>query len=195
MKFRPVLRPILPILVIGVLAVALSATVAVAAPAKSARGTGSATTAVINGTNGMTGKFTVTSFRKVGSELRAYGTFSGTNAAGQAVSDTGYAQVLLPGSSTRSTSSAAKTHAAKATCQILNLTLGPLHLDLLGLVVDLNQIHLTINAESGSGNLLGNLLCAVAGLLDNTGTGGAGGLNGLLQAISNLLNHILGQLP
>jgi len=103
--------------------------------------------------------------------------------------------VLLPSSSTRSTSSAATTHAAKATCQILNLTLGPLHLDLLGLVVDLNQIHLTINAESGSGNLLGNLLCAVAGLLDNTGTGGTGGLTGLLQGITNLLNQILAQLP
>jgi hypothetical protein len=195
MKIRPILRPILPILGIGVLAIALSATVAIAAPsAHKARGTGSATTDLINGTNGMTGKFTVTSFKKVGSELRAYGTFNGTNAAGQTVSDTGYAQVLLP-SSTRSTSSAARTHAARATCQILNLTLGPLHLDLLGLVVDLNQIHLTINAEQGSGNLLGNLLCAVAGLLDNTGNGGAGGLNGLLQAISNLLNQILGQLP
>jgi len=196
MKIRPILRPILPILVIGVLAVALSATVAVAAPsAKSARGTGSgATTAVINGTNGMTGKFTVTSFKKVGNEVRAYGTFTGTNAAGNAVTDTGYAQVLLPSSSTRATSSAAKSAAAKATCQILNLTLGPLHLDLLGLVVDLNQIHLTITAEQGPGNLLGNLLCAVAGLLDNTGTGGTGGLTGLLQAITNLLNQILAQL-
>jgi len=55
--------------------------------------------------------------------------------------------------------------------------------------------YLTINAESGSGNLLGNLLCAVAGLLDNTGTGGTGGLTGLLQGITNLLNQILAQLP
>jgi len=81
--------------------------------------------------------------------------------------------------------------AALATCDVLNLVLGPLHLDLLGLVVDLNQVHLQITAEQGSGNLLGNLLCAVAGLLDNTGTGG---LSGLLQSIVNLLNQILGQL-
>ena len=77
---------------------------------------------------------------------------------------------------------------ANATCGILDLTLGPLHLDLLDLVVDLNQVHLTITAEQGSGNLLGNLLCAVAGLLDNNPTGG------LLQAITNLLNQILGAL-
>ena len=71
------------------------------------------------------------------------------------------------------------------TCRILDLTLGPLHLDLLGLVVDLNQVHLTITAVSGPGNLLGNLLCAVAHLLDN-----AGSVNGL-QNLLNLLNGIL----
>lgn len=76
-----------------------------------------------------------------------------------------------------------------AGCQILDLTLGPLHLDLLGLVVDLNQVHLTITAQPGSGNLLGNLLCAVAHLLDNTGGTGAA-----LQQIVSLLNQILGSL-
>jgi hypothetical protein len=47
----------------------------------------------------------------------------------------------------------------------LDLTIGPTHLDLLGLVVDTNQIHLTITGEQGPGNLLGNLLCGIAGLL------------------------------
>jgi hypothetical protein len=51
-------------------------------------------------------------------------------------------------------------------CRILNLVLGPLHLNLLGLVVNLNRVHLTITAVRGPGNLLGNLLCAVAHLLD-----------------------------
>ena len=58
-------------------------------------------------------------------------------------------------------------------------------------MVDLNQVHLQITAQQGSGNLLGNLLCAVAGLLDNNNTGG---LSGLLQSIVNLLNQILAQL-
>jgi hypothetical protein len=77
------------------------------------------------------------------------------------------------------------------TCQILDLTLGPLHLDLLGLVVDLNQVHLTITAEQGPGNLLGNLLCAVAGLLDPNGPNP---LQQALQQIVNLLNQILAAL-
>ena len=78
---------------------------------------------------------------------------------------------------------------ATGTCEILDLVLGPLHLDLLGLVVDLNQVHLTITAEQGPGNLLGNLLCAVAGLLD--GNIPAAGLGGLLNQIASLLNQIL----
>jgi hypothetical protein len=51
-------------------------------------------------------------------------------------------------------------------CEILDLVLGPLDLDLLGLVVFLDTVHLNITAQQGPGNLLGNLLCAVAGLLD-----------------------------
>src|SRR5215203_2301492 len=53
-----------------------------------------------------------------------------------------------------------------AACDILNLVLGPLDLNLLGLEVHLKQVVLDIVAVAGAGNLLGNLLCAVAGLLD-----------------------------
>ena len=60
-------------------------------------------------------------------------------------------------------------------------------------MVDLNQVNLDITAEPGSGNLLGNLLCSVAHLLDNTG-GAGGGLSGLLQQLTNLLNQILAAL-
>jgi hypothetical protein len=82
------------------------------------------------------------------------------------------------------------TAATSAACTILDLTLGPLHLDLLGLVVDLNQIHLVLTAVPGSG-LLGDLLCAVANLL----SGGLGALLGniaLLNQLAALLNQILG---
>jgi hypothetical protein len=72
------------------------------------------------------------------------------------------------------------TPAAAGTCTILDLTLGPLHLNLLGLVVDLNQVHLLITAQQGPGNLLGNLLCAIANLLNPSGTGLAVDLNRLL---------------
>ena len=43
-------------------------------------------------------------------------------------------------------------------CQILDLVLGPLNLDVLGLVVFLDTVHLNITAVRGPGNLLGNLL-------------------------------------
>lgn len=67
-------------------------------------------------------------------------------------------------------------------CSILALDLGPLHLDLLGLVIDLEPVVLDITAVPGAGNLLGNLLCAVAGLLDRGGP---------LQGITALLNRLL----
>ena len=70
-------------------------------------------------------------------------------------------------------------------CTILDLDLGPLHLDLLGLVIDLNEIQLDITAVPGAGNLLGNLLCAVAGLLD-----GSGPLNGLVTLLNRLLTGL-----
>lgn len=82
-----------------------------------------------------------------------------------------------------------------AECQILFLDIGPIFLDVLGLQVDLSQIVLDITAVSGSGNLLGNLLCAVAGLLDP--------VSGLLELIEflgdliellDLINDLLGGL-
>ena len=47
-------------------------------------------------------------------------------------------------------------------CDVLTLTLGPLHLELLGLIVDLNRVVLTLKANS-EGGLLGGLLCGLAG--------------------------------
>ena len=78
--------------------------------------------------------------------------------------------------------------AAQASCGILNLVLGPLHLDLLGLVVDLNQVVLDITAVTGAGNLLGNLLCAVVGLLDIPGALAA--ITHILDTINNILSGL-----
>jgi hypothetical protein len=50
-------------------------------------------------------------------------------------------------------------------CPILDLTLGPITLDLLGLVVETSPICLQVTAFE-NGGLLGNLLCAVANLLN-----------------------------
>jgi hypothetical protein len=70
---------------------------------------------------------------------------------------------------------------AQATCNILDLTLGPIHLDLLGLVLDTNQIHIQLTANT-AGGLLGDLLCGIANLLNG---------GGLLADIADLLNQIL----
>ena len=51
-------------------------------------------------------------------------------------------------------------------CQILTLDIGRINLNLLGLVVNLSPVRLDITAVAGPGNLLGNLLCALVGLLD-----------------------------
>jgi hypothetical protein len=70
-------------------------------------------------------------------------------------------------------------------CQILHLVLGPLDLNILGLMVHLNQVVLDITAQTGPGNLLGNLLCAIAGLLDS---------NSLGSLLANLLNQLFNLL-
>jgi hypothetical protein len=77
----------------------------------------------------------------------------------------------------------------QATCEILRLELGPLHLDVLGLQVDLNRVVLVITAVEGPGNLLGNLLCALAGLLDNDVP-----LSRIADDVADILNRIFALL-
>jgi hypothetical protein len=127
------------------------------------------------GTGTLTGTFNIQQFVNQNGNLTAVGTFVGTltNAAGQVTS------IVLNNVTATVTN-------ASGSCQILTLTLGPLHLDLLGLVIDLNQVNLNITAVPGAGNLLGNLLCDVANLLNSNG--------GLLTSITDLLNQILGSL-
>ncbi|MDI6099566.1 hypothetical protein QLQ12_13260 [Actinoplanes sp. NEAU-A12] len=129
------------------------------------------------GTGSFAGAFTPTSFSAQDGKLVATGTLTGTltDSAGGTV-----------GTVTQTVSAPAAV--AQATCRVLDLTLGPLHLDLLGLVVDLNRVHVTINAVPGPGNLLGNLLCAIAGLLDPLPSAGP------LAAILNVLLALLRQL-
>jgi hypothetical protein len=70
-------------------------------------------------------------------------------------------------------------------CEILNLDLGPIFLNLLGLEIDLSAINLDIRAVPGAGNLLGNLLCAIVHLLD--GPGAFAAILNLLGQINNIL--------
>jgi hypothetical protein len=73
-------------------------------------------------------------------------------------------------------------------CQILNLVLGPINLNLLGLRVATNEIRLLVEAIPGAGNLLGNLLCAITNLLNPSA-------NTPLSQLVQVLNALLALAP
>lgn len=124
---------------------------------------------------------------------KAVGTLKGTvtkkNGNTERVRETGVRMLVRPALSSVTGLPPGQAKAPSAVgCEILDLVLGPLELDLLGLVITLDQVHLNITAVPGAGNLLGNLLCAVAGLLDSPQLGNLGAvLTNLLNALLNLL--------
>ncbi len=143
------------------------------------------------------GKYRVTKFVTRNGHLKAVGHLSGTltkkSGATRAVSERVRMPVNMSATRAANTTSALPTTSSTAStsavsCDVLHLVLGPLDLDLLGLVVHLDKVVLDITAVPGAGALLGNLLCAVVGLLDGTGIGGLSGI------LTNLLNAILGIL-
>jgi hypothetical protein len=118
------------------------------------------------------GTLTITSFASnAAGQLLASGTISGVttfvNGVTQTVTNVPFSNLVVTPADQR--------------CTILHLDLGPIFLDLLGLQLTTSPITLDLTAVAGAGNLLGNLLCAVAHLLDQ---------NPLLPAIQNLLNQI-----
>jgi hypothetical protein len=94
-------------------------------------------------------------------------------------------QVSIPVTLTNST--------PNADVPILNLHIGAIHLNLLGLTVDTSDICLDVTAQPGSGNLLGNLLANIAHLLDQ-GQTGQQILGSLTADQLNVLNTGLGSL-
>ena len=134
------------------------------------------------------GTYTIQRFETRGGELYAVGKLTG-KLKNRKVSRRNVAiPAALTGSNDASTSQAA--------CDILHLTLGPLDLNLLGLRVQLNQVQLDITAVPGAGNLLGNLLCAITGLLDQNGLlGQLGNLANGLNQVAAALNAILALIP
>ena len=178
MKLRIASVAVLVALLGAVLVAPLSATAA-PAPAPAAQATnplaGIPISGTVAGVSSFVGTFDVTRFAVQNGQLVAVGTLTGTltnlvTGATQAVSQ----QLALP-----------VTAVPGATCDLLDLTLGPLDLDLLGLVVHLDRIVLDLSAAPGAGNLLGNLLCSITNALNASGN---------LTQIANLLNQLLGLL-
>jgi uncharacterized protein with beta-barrel porin domain len=130
----------------------------------------------------MTAKYTIDRFIAKGNKTYALGTLKGK------VGRTHFTKKNVKMPVTQSTGAAA---AQATSCQVLDLVINPINLNLLGLVVHTDTIHLNITAVPGAGNLLGNLLCGILGIL-NPPTGGTGGLTG--AQLAQLLNAILGAL-
>lgn len=116
------------------------------------------------------GAFTITEFAAHNDQVMAVGTIDGTltDATGNSVGTVSGLPAAFP------------VTAAQATCTILDLNIGPVDLNVLGVVVHLNAIHLNVGAEPRG--LIGTLLCLIAGLL-----GGGAPLTAAVEPLNRLL--------
>lgn len=120
----------------------------------------------------LTGTFTIQRFTAAGDRIMAVGILDGTLQG----TPSGNKQVSQP--------LQRPVNVAQATCQILRLDLAAFNLDILGFNTRLSVISIVVDAQSGPGRLVGNILCAIANLpIPN------------LAAIADLLNQILTQSP
>ena len=159
---------------VGLVPAASSASAAPAAPTAAAAAQPAATTLPVTGTlpdgTAFAGSLSNLSTSVVNGVVQLSGTIAGTG---------------LPTGGTAFTAPIQDVAATQG-CSILNLDLGPLNLDLLGLVIDLAPVSLDVTAVPGAGKLLGKLLCAVAGLLDGPG----GALGGIAAQLNRLLTGL-----
>ena len=163
-------RMLLAVVMLGTMFL-VPATASAAAP--TATGLSTPVSGTVAGVSSFVGTFDLTRVAVRNGQLVGIGTLSGTLTN------------LVTGATRTVTQAITIPISLAGTCDILHLTLGPLDLTLLGLVVHLDRVVLDITAQQGPGNLLGNLLCAVAGLLD--GGGPLAGLSGLLNNILRIL--------
>jgi hypothetical protein len=128
-----------------------------------------------------TGTYAIDRFKSSRGRVLAVGTVRG-RLGDRRVTKRG---VVMPATVSKG-AAAAQLPPIPGACEVLNLRLGPINLDLLGLVVRTNAINLRIDAVPGQGNLLGNLLCAITGLLDPQAAS-ASNLGSALNAILALV--------
>jgi hypothetical protein len=132
-----------------------------------------------------TGTYRVKRFVAEGNKVFAEGTLKGT-LKGRDIRRTG---VRVPVSSPTFGATGLATASQADLCQVLDLTLGPLDLNLLGLIVHLNKVHLDIDADP-AGGLLGSLLCSLAGGIPPTPAPGVAQVVALLNAILAILQGL-----
>jgi len=150
--------------IVGVLAFASAGIAAAPSTSSTCAVTVPISTSDVTGT--FSGVLCIVDFAVQNGQVVAIGTLTGTVTTATGAITSIVQNVVLP------------LISASGTCHvsILHLELGPLDLNLLGVVVHLDKVVLDVSAQSG---LVGNLICAVSNLTNAT-------------ALANLLNTILG---
>jgi hypothetical protein len=144
------------------------------------------------GNKQLTGTYTIERFITKGGKIYSDGTFKGKLGKKKVTKE----NVRLPATVANASGTAKASQIPPLplpplppgnACSILALDLGPINLNLLGLVVRTNQIQLRIDAVQGPGNLLGNLLCGITGILNPAGAIANTPLGQLTQILNALL--------
>ncbi len=137
----------------------------------------------VKGTKGFKGTYTIKRFAARGDKVVAVGTLTG-KLKGKKVSKR---NVRIPATLAKQASASQQPNPTPGACQVLNLVLNPIDLNLLGLRVATSRIEALIEAIPGTNALLGNLLCAITGILDPQGQSAA--------TLASALNSILALVP
>ena len=112
-----------------------------------------------------TGTYTISRFTQSGGKVYAVGKLKG-KLKGRTVRKS---NVRIPATLARHPAAGASQLPPNPTpgaCQILDLVLQPIDLNLLGLHLVTSRIEVLLEAIPGAGALLGNLVCAITGILD-----------------------------
>jgi|SRR5687767_14706990 len=178
------------VILIAILVATMAIPATAQTPTRSPVSGGSLTVPVTGTANGAptAGTFTIKRFVALGDQIGAEGTLTLATATGPLVTA---ATMPVTATTTSAAGAAGPTIQQVGECEVLDLVLGPLDLNLAGLEVHLDVVHLLITADP-TGGLLGSLL---AGLLCGASGGTLGGLLGnlatTLQQVVNILNQIL----
>lgn len=175
---------------LGLLAMAVCAVVALAPATATAQDPGLTQVVPVTGKSKsgkqFNGTYAINRFTTSGGRLVSVGTLKG-RLGNRRVTERGVRMPATLSSGVASVAAQPPLPPIPGACEILNLRLGPINLDLLGLVVRTNRIQVRIDAVPGPGNLLGNLLCAITGLLDPQATAA--------NQLAPALNAILALVP
>jgi hypothetical protein len=148
------------------------------------------------GNKQFSGTYTIERFVAKGGKIYSVGTVKGKLANKKVTKENVQAPATVANASTPAAGQAQASQVpplplpplpAGNACSILSLDLGPINLNVLGLVVRTNQIQLRIDAVQGPGNLLGNLLCGITGILNPAGALANTPLGQLAQILNALL--------